>query len=60
MCHYVSCSNRPDFSFTLLQHITLHPDFIALDSIKNGSLIYYQGLGSKGIQKKELQLQDKY
>lgn len=60
MCHYVSRSNRPDSSFTLLQHIALRPYFIALDSIKNDSLIYYQGLGSKGMQNKELQLQDKY
>lgn len=54
MCHYVSRSNRPDSSSTLLQHITLHPYCIAFDSIKNDSLIYYQGLGSKGMQNKEL------
>lgn len=56
----MSHSNRPDSSFTLLQHIALRPPFIALDSIKNDSLIYYQGLGSKGMQNKQLQLQAKY
>lgn len=56
----MSHSNRPDSSFTLLKHIALRPSFIALDSIKNDSLIYYQGLGSKGMQNKELQLQAKY
>ena len=41
-------------------YITLRPYFIAFDSIKNESMICYQGFGSKGMQNKELQLQDKY
>lgn len=56
----MSHCNRLDSSFTLLQHIALHPYFIALDSIKDDSLIYCWGLGSKRMRNKQLQLQAKY
>lgn len=56
----MSHCNSLDSSFTLLQHIALHPYFIALDSIKDDSLIYCWGLGSKRMRNKQLQLQAKY